>query len=240
MPVSGPETANAVKKLLRALGDKDVARKSKRFFKSGSGDYGEGDKFIGIRVPIVRAQVKHFRTLTLVEVLKLLNSSYHEERLCAVFMLVDQYARGDQTKREEIYDAYLNNATQVNNWDLVDSSAHKIVGPWLEKRSRKPLYELAQSTNLWERRIAIMSTYHFIRLKDFEDTLTIADILLNDEHDLIHKAVGWMLREVGNRDRQQEVDFLQSRYKGMPRTMLRYAIEKFPAAERKQYLSGQV
>ena len=148
--------------------------------------------------------------------------------------------RGDDDARKTIFNIYLDNLQYVNNWDLVDSSAHLIVGPWLESRSRKRLYRMARSRNLWERRVAIMSTCHFIRQKDFADTLTVAELLLNDEHDLIHKAVGWMLREIGNRDKNVEVEFLQGCYQDMPRTMLRYAIEKFPERERKRWLHGKV
>jgi len=172
--------------------------------------------------------------------LALLKSPWHEERLFAVLSLVDRFGRGDASRKREIFDLYLQHAEYVNNWDLVDSSAHLIVGPWLEFRSRRRLRALARSDNLWRRRIAIMSTYHFIRQNDYDDTLAIARILLDDPHDLIHKAVGWMLREVGNRDKDVEVDYLKTCYTQMPRTMLRYAIEKFPKAERQAWLKGSM
>ena len=240
--MSKPEliTASVVKRNLRELADADIAEHSQRFFKTGKGDYGEGDRFLGLRVPVIRAQVKKYKRISLDEICKLLKSHYHEERLCAVFMLVDQFARGDEAAQNAIYQRYLQGVEYINNWDLVDSSAHKIVGPWLETRSRKPLYKLAESKDLWERRIAMMSTYHFIRRNDFDEALTIAEKLLGDNHDLIHKAVGWMLREIGNRDKQCEIRFLKTHYQSMPRTMLRYAIEKFPNTERKRYLTGVV
>ncbi|MEM7294863.1 MAG: DNA alkylation repair protein [Pseudomonadota bacterium] len=233
-------TAAAVTCALQALGDKKIAVHSQRFFKTGPGDYGEGDVFIGVRVPVVRAQVKAFRALPQAEVEKLLHSKYHEVRLCAVLLMVEQFQRRDESVKKSIYDLYIRSAEFVNNWDLVDCSAYKIVGPWLESRDRKPLYKLAKSKNLWEKRIAIMSTLHFIRHKDFVDCLQIAELLLHDEHDLIHKAVGWMLREVGNRNKKAEQGFLKERYSSMPRTMLRYAIEKFPKPERDRYLTGKI
>ncbi len=221
-----------------ALGCAKIAEDSGRFFKSGVGDYGEGDQFRGIRVPVVRQQVKRFSNASLRTLLALLKSRWHEDRLFAVLSMVDRYQRGDAPTQKRVYEEYLKHAGYVNNWDLVDSSAHLIVGPWLESRSRRKLHTLARSAMLWERRIAIMATYHFIRAGDFAETLVIAKQLLHDEHDLIHKAVGWMLREVGNRDRSVETKYLRQHYKTMPRTMLRYAIEKYPETERKGWLNG--
>jgi 3-methyladenine DNA glycosylase AlkD len=233
-------TAAQLKKELRSLGDADIARHSGRFFKTAEGEYGAGDKFLGIRVPVIRKAVARNRDVSLRAVLSLLRSKYHEERLYAVLSLVDRYQHTDGEAKRDIFEHYLQNLRFVNNWDLVDSSAHLIVGPQLEERGRTLLYRLAKSSDLWERRIAIMSTYHFIRQEDFDDTLAIATLLLDDNEDLIHKAVGWMLREVGNRDRKIEESFLQSHYRDMPRTMLRYAIEKFPEGRRKAYLNGRV
>ena len=169
----------------------------------------------------------------------LLSSPWHEERLCALFILVDQFARGSETEQSEIYQLYLANTRFINNWDLVDASAHKIIGPYLEMRDRGVLYQLVQSSVLWERRIAIMTTFHFIRNRDFEDTIRLSELLLDDQEDLIHKAVGWMLREIGKRDQVVEEAFLMKNYQKMPRTMLRYAIEKFAEPRRKAYLNGK-
>ncbi len=225
---------------LRDLADVDIATHSKRFFKSGKGEYGEGDRFLGIRVPVVRKQVRNFRDAPESAVLALLRSPYHEERLFAVLLFVDQYKRGDENHRARIYECYMANRAFVNNWDIVDSSAHLIVGPELEHGDRWVLRKLAASDNLWDRRIAMMATYHYIRKNDFADALRIARQLRDDEHDLIHKVVGWMLREIGNRDRAVEEDYLQKHYQKMPRTMLRYAIEKLPETRRKAYLNGKV
>lgn len=245
MPVKAtwphPEvTAAEIKRALRALGDPVIAEHSQRFFKTGKGEYGEGDRFIGIRVPVIRKQVTHYQKISIRVILTILKSPYHEERLFAVLSLVHRYQRGDVPDRKKIFESYLENIRYINNWDLVDSSAHLIVGPWLEFRSRKRLYRMARSADLWTRRVAIMSTFHFIRNHEFDDTLGIALLLLDDEHDLIHKAVGWMLREVGNRERQAEERFLKKNYQKMPRTMLRYAIEKFPEKSRQAYLKGKV
>jgi len=172
------------------------------------------------------------------EVLKLLASRYHEQRLFALLLLVDKFRRGTGSERSWIYKEYLANTRYINNWDLVDSSADKIVGAYLEQRSRRPLYKLAKSKSLWERRIAIMSSFHFIRQHDFVDTLALCELLIDDDQDLIHKASGWMLREMGKRDMKAETDFLDRFYTVMPRTMLRYAIERFPEADRRAYLEG--
>jgi 3-methyladenine DNA glycosylase AlkD len=232
--------AAAAKRMLRALGDPGIARHSQRFFKTGKGQYGAGDRFLGIRVPELRRQARALEALPLGEVSKLLGSPFHEERLCALLILVRQFGRGTDADRAKIYSRYLALTRHVNNWDLVDSSAPHIVGGYLELRSRQPLYRLARSKSLWERRIAIMATLHFIRLGQFDDTLRLAERLLEDAEDLIHKAAGWMLREVGNRNRGVEERFLRAHYEEMPRTMLRYAIEKLPERRRKAYLTGAV
>ena len=184
--------ARAISEQLRTLGDADIARHSQGFFKTGKGEYGEGDRFLGIRVPVLRQHIRQFRDVAPEDVLQLLASDYHEERLFALLLLVDQFRRGSDPQRRWIYQHYLANTRYINNWDLVDSSADKIVGAWLRQRSRKPLYRLARSKSLWERRIAIMATFHLIRQHDFKDTLAICELLLNDEEDLIHKAAGWM------------------------------------------------
>lgn len=210
----------------------------RRFFKTGPGQYGEGDVFRGIRVPVLRQLVSRFSDVTLATVSALLKSKYHEDRLLALLMLVRMFQRGDDATQKQIYDLYLVNTRYINNWDHVDASAEHIVGGYLFTRSRVPLTKLARSKLLWERRIAILATFHFIRRRDFDETLRLAKILLHDEHDLMHKAVGWMLREVGNRAPEAERSFLLENYREMPRTMLRYAIEKLPESERKSYLVG--
>ena len=232
--------AKEIKTTLKALADPDIAEHSQRFFKTGKGEYGEGDRFLGIRVPVLRKQVSLFWETDLKEVQKLLTSSFHEERLLSLLLLVRKFDKGDEAEKSAIYQLYLSNTQYINNWDLVDSSAHQIVGVYLEDRDRKILYELARSEDLWERRIAIMSTLQFIRNHDFDDTLRISELLLEDPEDLIHKAVGWMLRETGKRDIKVEKTFLKSNYRKMPRTMLRYAIEKFTETERQKYLGGKV
>ena len=229
-----------ITKTLRSLANPDIAAHSQRFFKTGKSEYGEGDQFLGIRVPVLREQVKKFQKTALEDIQKLLTSSFHEERLFSLLLLVDKFTKGDEGEKTAIYQLYLNNTQYINNWDLVDCSACKIVGVYLESRDRRVLYKLVQSTSLWERRIAIMSTFQFIRKNQFDDTLNLSEQLITDKEDLIHKAVGWMLREIGKRDTRVEKSFLKSRYKKMPRTMLRYAIEKFPEQERKQYLKGKV
>jgi 3-methyladenine DNA glycosylase AlkD len=226
----------AIRRRVQSLADPAAAIHAQRFFKTAPGEYGAGDQFLGIRVPVLRKLVREFRGLTLPEVALLLRSKWHEERLLALFFLTDAYAGGDAATRERIYLLYLENCCRVNNWDLVDSSAHLIVGPWLEQRDRAVLREWARSGSLWERRIAVVATFHFIRRGDFADILHLAELLLEDPHDLMHKAVGWMLREVGKRDRATLEKFLASHAGKMPRTMLRYAIEKFPETERQRYL----
>lgn len=226
-----------VRNALHSVADDKIARHSRKFFKTGEGEYGEGDKFLGIRVPEQRKVASKYKDLSLSETLKLLHSDFHEERLTALFILIHQYEKGDDSDRKTICRLYLDNTAYINNWDLVDSSAYKILGHFLETHDRKILYKLAQSDLIWERRIAMMACLHFIKNEDFEDALKIAEILLNDTHDLIQKAVGWMLREIGNRDRDQEESFLREYAHKMPRTTLRYAIEKFPEPLRQEYLS---
>ncbi len=231
-------TVKDVSGTLRGLANSTIAEHSQRFFKTGKGQYGEGDRFLGIRVPVLRTQAKKCQDLSLKEVRSLMKSVFHEERLCALLILVLNFTKGDEKERAAIYNLYVKNTTFINNWDLVDSSAHQIVGGYLIDKDKCLLYTFAQSKSLWERRIAIIATYHFIKKDQFEDALGISKCLLNDKEDLIHKAVGWMLREVGKRDLVTEKYFLQVHYKQMPRTMLRYAIEKFPERERKKYLAG--
>jgi 3-methyladenine DNA glycosylase AlkD len=208
------------------------------FFKTGKGEYGEGDKFLGIRVPKTREIAKKYKKLTSEEINKALKSKYHEERLCALLILVEKYSRTSEDEKEKIVKFYLANTKYINNWDLVDLTAPKILGKHLLNRNRKILTKLSRSENLWERRISIISTFEFIRNKDFSDTLKISKLLLKDEHDLIHKAVGWMLREIGKRNLETEEEFLKKHYNKMPRTILRYAIEKFPEKKRLAYLEG--
>lgn len=221
------------------LANPEIASHSLRFFKTAPGEYGSGDKFLGIRVPVIRQAVKKFETISLPVTTKLLKSEYHEIRLFALLVLVANYSKADDHGKKIIYELYLNNTQYINNWDLVDSSAHKIVGIHLENKDKADLYKLSKSASLWERRIAIISTFHFIRNNQFDDTLKISRQLLDDEEDLIHKAVGWMLRETGKRDKNVETAFLNRHYQAMPRTMLRYAIEKFSKEERQRYLSGR-
>jgi 3-methyladenine DNA glycosylase AlkD len=232
--------AQEITNRLIALGNKEQAAISQRFFKTGPGEYGEGDIFLGIKVPVLRKLAKEYFDLPLTEVKPILRSKYHEIRLLSLFILVDQFSKGDQKKKKRIYELYLKNTGFINNWDLVDSSAHHIVGPYLIDKSKALLAELAQSDLLWERRIAIMSTFHYIKNDKFSDTLRIAEMLLSDKEDLIHKAVGWMLREIGKRRLPSEETFLKKHYHNMPRTMLRYAIEKFPEPKRQRYLKGQI
>lgn len=221
---------------LHALASPEVAASSARFFKTGPGQYGEGDTFIGVRVPALRKLARECRALPLTEIEALLHSPVHEERLLALLILVLGVGKCDDAHRKAVYDFYLGNTQHVNNWDLVDTSAPAIVGGYLRDMPRKPLVELAKSASLWERRIAIVATQHFIRLDQFDDTLAISRLLLSDKEDLIHKATGWMLREVGDRDEAALAAFLVEHGAVMPRTMLRYAIEHFPPEIRRGYL----
>lgn len=231
-------TAKKIHLELTVLGHPDIAAHSKRFFKTGRGEYGEGDKFLGIRVPVLRKKAKEYKNTILPEILHVLESPFHEERLIALFMLVDKFSKGSTDEKEEIYTLYLQNIDHINNWDLVDSSAGHIIGVYLADKDKQPIYQMAKSENIWIRRISVISTFPMIRAHEFETTLNVSRLLLKDEEDLIHKAVGWMLREVGKRDLPTEKKFLKTYYKDMPRTMLRYAIEKFTASERKKYLKG--
>jgi 3-methyladenine DNA glycosylase AlkD len=230
--------AEQIIKRLKKIGDAATAAHSQRFFKTGKGEYAEGDKFLGIRVPELRKCAKEYREITIEDAIELQTSPLHEVRLMALFILVAKYAKGLPDEKDKIYHSYLTHMKHINNWDLVDCSAEHIIGAYLFNRDKNPLYALARSNSLWERRIGIMSTFHFVKRNHFSDTLAIAEILLNDREDLIHKAVGWMLREAGKRDLNSEQAFLSKFYKKMPRTMLRYAIEKFPEAERRAYLQG--
>jgi 3-methyladenine DNA glycosylase AlkD len=227
------QTRQLITKLKR-LGDPEIAAHSQRFFKTGKGEYAEGDKFLGIRVPDLRKCVKEYRDIPL----ELLRSPFHEARLLALFILVAKYSSKDNTEKGYIYKSYLSHTAYINNWDLVDCSAEHIVGAHLFNGDKGPIYRLAVSKGLWERRIAVMATFHFIKRNQFSDTLAIAGLLLMDPEDLIHKAVGWMLREVGKRDLRAEEKFLVKFYREMPRTMLRYAIEKLPEKKRQAFLKG--
>lgn len=229
-------TIRDIRKALRKAADSGVALHSRRFFKTGKGQYGEGDRFLGIRVPVLRQLARQYRGLGVRELMPLLRSVYHEERLLAVLMLVNRFARSEPKEQALIYRLYLANAAYINNWDIVDSSAPNILGAYLASRDQRVLYRLAKSRNLWQRRMAVLATLYFIRQNDYRCTLKIARLLLDDREDLIHKAVGWMLREIGKRAPDVERDFLHRYAARMPRTMLRYAIEKLPAPERKRFL----
>ncbi len=229
-----------IQKELKWLGNKEYAARLRKYFKTGKGEYGEGDRFLGIQVPVLRKIAKKYRKISIGEASELVKSQFHEERLFSLLVLVDLFKRANDKDKKKIYTAYLSNTKFINNWDLVDASAGNIVGAYLLTRDKKPIYVLARSKNIWERRISIMSTSYFITYNRFVDTLNIAEMLLGDEEDLIHKAVGWMLREIGKRDFELEERFLGKYYKSMPRTMLRYAIEKFPEEKRKGYLKGEL
>ena len=229
-----------LKKKIRLFADRDIAETSKWFFKTGKGEYGEGDKFIGLNIPTQRKLAREFKDLTLADLAQLLKSPIHEERLISLFILVDKYSKADEKTKDDIFKFYFRNRKGINNWNLVDLSAPKILGKHLLKKDKTILFKFALSKKLWERRIAILSTLEFIRNGDFKTTLQLCKILLNDEHDLIHKAAGWMLREIGKKDLESEEKFLKANYKKMPRTMLRYAIEKFSETKRKKYLQGKI
>ena len=217
---------------LKNQANPEKAKIYQNFFKTGPGQYGEGDTFLGLTVPNTRKIAIKYSSLKLKDIEILLNSRSHEERLAALLILVQQF----KNNQKEIYNFYLKNSKKVNNWDLVDLTADKIVGPYLINKSKNILYKLAKSKNLWQRRIAIISTFHFIKNNQFEDTLKISELLLDDKHDLIHKAVGWMLRELGKKDQKTLELFLKKHHKKMSRTTLRYSIEKFPEDKRKLYL----
>jgi len=233
-------TVEQLRQSLHGRADPEIAAHSQRFFKTGPGEYGEGDRFLGIRVPVVRQVARQGRGLLTEEILELLHSVWHEERLLALVIMVDRYKKADRDTRQELHQTYLAHTDHINSWDLVDISAPHLVGDWLLDGDRTLLVGLAASPSLWEQRIAIIATFAFIRAGQFDDTLLLAHRLLDHPHDLIHKAVGWMLREVGNRDQAIEEGFLADRYRAMPRTMLRYAIEKFPEERRQDYLKGRV
>jgi len=234
-----------LKKEIRKKANPQKAKLLQGFFKTGKGQYGEGDIFLGIMMPIQREIVKKYQDLSLKDIQKLLNSKIHEERLIALLILVAQFKKVDKKSsfakasedKERIFNFYLKNTKNINNWDLVDLTAPNIVGQFLMGKNRKIIYKLAKSHDLWEKRIAVLSTFTFIKYHQFSDALKIAEILLKDSHDLIHKAVGWMLREIGKRNLVVEEEFLKKHYKDMSRTMLRYAIEKFPEKKRRWYLT---
>lgn len=228
---------NEAIKELNSLANPQKAEVLMRFFKCGKGEYGEGDLFLGVVVPEQRKIVKkYYAGISLAGIRKLMNGKFHEYRLAGLLMLVEKFERAGEKSRKDIFEFYLKNIQRINNWDLVDLTAPKIAGAHLLNKDRKILYKLAKSKNLWERRIAILATFYFIRNNQFEDAFKIAEILLSDTHDLIHKAVGWMLREAGKRDQKSAEIFLQKHCQKMPRTMLRYAIERFEEKKRKIYL----
>jgi 3-methyladenine DNA glycosylase AlkD len=224
---------------LAELADPAIAVHSTRFFKTGPGEYGEGDQFLGIRVPVLRKLVRQFRDIAMEDVRELLHSAFHEKRLLAALMLVDRFQRGSETDQQLIYDLYhLHIPASINNWDIIDTTCPHIMGAWLYERDRLILYTMAASNNLWQRRAAMMACFYFIRHNDFADGLKIAEIVLVDKEDLIHKAAGWMLREIGKREREVEERFLEKHCRTMPRTMLRYAIEHFEQEKRKYYMEA--
>jgi 3-methyladenine DNA glycosylase AlkD len=237
---SGSITASVatdVQNELRALADPGQVRHLSRFFKTGPGEYGEGDRFLGIRVPAQRTIARKYRNLPLDEVAELVRSEFHEERLTGLLILTYRFPKATTEEKQAIYEFYIAHIPWINNWDLVDVTAPNIVGTWLEKRQRDILYVWAGSANIWERRLAILSTLHFIRQDDFSDTVRLANLLMHDTHDLIHKAVGWMLRETGKRNLETLLLFLEEHSPHMPRTMLRYAIERLPEEQRREYLN---
>ncbi len=222
---------------LKALGSKEKQEMLPRFFKTGKGEYGEGDKFLGVTVPLTRSVAKKHKDMPLQEVAQLITSEWHEVRLCALCILTLKFKKASEAQRKEIFDFYLSHTEYINNWDLVDLSTYNIVGMYLLDKPREILYRLAESSSLWENRIAIVSTYAFIRQNELEDTYNLAVKMMQHPHDLMHKAIGWMLREAGKRDEQRLQRFVMQHRKQMPRTMLRYAIEKFPEAIRKEMMS---
>jgi len=229
----------ALERELKAAGTAERAIGAARYFKTGKGEYGEGDVFLGVTVPALRKIAKQYRELEIEELEMLLRSRAHEHRAAALEILVEQYRRGDDKVRRQVFDFYLHNTRYVNNWDLVDGSCRGIVGEHLRTRSRRVLDKLARSESVWERRIAMVSTMPLVWGGETDDALRIAELLLDDAHDLIHKAVGWLLREVGDEDQAALVGFLKKHYERVPRTALRYAIEHFPMEQRKQMLKGE-
>jgi len=231
-----------IKNEINKSANPEKAKDLMRFFKTSEGKYGEGDIFLGIKVPLQRKIAKKYFKLDLEEIQGLLRSKIHEHRMIGLFILINKYSKSNKDEKRDIFDFYLKNTKNINNWDLVDLTAPKIVGHFIEEHGGniKILYKLAKSDDLWEKRIAIISTAFFIRKGKFKDTLKIVKILLEDEHDLIHKAMGWMLREVGKRNQKILEDFLEKNIKKIPRITLRYAIEKFPKKKRKRYLRGEI
>ena len=225
-----------LKKDLTELSDPERKKNLQRFFKTGKGEYGEGDVFLGVKVPDVRKVAKKYRKLPLNGITELLNSEIHEHRQVAIFILIDQYQKGKKADQKKIVEYYLKNTNRINNWDLVDSSAHKIVGDYYRDKTKDIFHKLSKSNNLWERRISVIGTFAYLPDGTFETSLTIAETLLHDPHDLIHKAVGWMLREIGKRDLPTLETFLNKHHKTMPRTMLRYSIEKLDKQKRQYYM----
>jgi len=228
----------AIRARVRQFADPQRGKFLLGFFRTGRGEYAEGDLFLGIRVPDVRRIAGEFRSLSVADIRALLASKWHEERLLALVILVHQFVKASDSERKAIYTLYLASTDRINNWDLVDVTASQIVGGYLVDRDRRPLYRLAKSKRLWERRIAVIATQHFIRRGELDDTFAIARLLINDDHDLIHKATGWMLREAGKRDRARLERFLDEFAPRMPRTMLRYAIERFPNDLRHRYMAA--
>jgi 3-methyladenine DNA glycosylase AlkD len=232
---------NQLKNDLQKLANPAKAKKLQQFFKTGKGEYGQGDKFLGIVVPLQRKIAAKYKRLALADLKKLLNSDIHEHRLTALFILVSQFQKAkEENARRAIYDLYLTNTENINNWDLIDLSSPHIIGRYLLDKDRTVLYNLARSESIWEKRIAVLATFWFIRNNGFQDAIKIAEILVNDKHDLIHKAVGWMLREIGKRDKKELISFLEKYSYKMPRIMLRYAIEKLPENKRRYYLKRKV
>ena len=231
-------TITRLKKKLKSLANSKRAEHSASYLQTKNEGYGKGDRFLGIIVPNLRKVAKQFRTLTLPELEELLQNPIHEYRLTSLFIIIDQFQHGDIEKQKRLIELYKRNLRFVNNWDLVDISAPNLFGIYLQNRSKKILYNYTKSPDLWRRRVGIMSTFGFIRQGEYKDTLAIAKILVNDEHDLIHKAVGWMLREIGKRDKEVLITFLDKHHKKMPRTMLRYSIEKFNKKERTHYMKN--
>jgi 3-methyladenine DNA glycosylase AlkD len=227
---------------LKSQEDKERAQHSQRFFKTGKGEYGEGDVFIGLTMPVIRNITKKYVDTSFNDLQTLLNSKIHEYRMAAIIILVNKYrkAKRDKFKQRQIYEFYIKNTHRINNWDLIDLSAPNIIGDFSSIEGTEMLKFMARSKSIWERRIAMLSTFAFIKKRQYGETLAIADMLMKDEHDLIHKAVGWGLREVGKKNKEVLEIFLKDRYKQMPRTMLRYAIEKFPEEKRKAYLNGEI
>ncbi|KKR76950.1 MAG: hypothetical protein UU21_C0001G0004 [Candidatus Levybacteria bacterium GW2011_GWA2_40_8] len=228
-----------LRKDIEKIQDKEKGVFLQKFFKTGPGQYGEGDKFIGLTVSQSRNLVVKYRDLSFLEILELLKSKIHEERLIALLILVYRFQKQPEDQRK-IYEFYLKHTKYVNNWDLVDLSSHKIIGEYLQDKPKDILFKLARSENLWEKRISLISTFAFIREGEFDISLELAEILVNDKHDLIQKALGWMLREIGKKDLTAEENFLKKYHKQMGRTALRYAIEKFPKDKRLAYLHGEI